>query len=165
MGRTIAPLLALPAILLAGGALASPSVAAGDPHAELLVAIVASGSHVREVSLGTLRRVFRGELVESADGDRFRPFNLPAGDAARVRFDRLVLGMDPPAVARYWIDRQIRGLGTSPRAIPSASLICRIVARIPGAIAYVHVSQLGTGVRALRLGGKAPGEPGYPLTD
>jgi hypothetical protein len=73
--------------------------------------------------------------------------------------------MSAPEVARYWIDRQIRGLGTSPRAISSPALLCRIVERIPGAIAYVPARCSTEGTRVLRIGGKTPGEDGYPLAE
>jgi hypothetical protein len=152
-------------LLAAGIAAASPGGASADARGGGLLIVVPARSRARDVSLGTLRRIFRGEIVETPDGERFRPFNLPPQDPTRVRFDRLVLAMSGAEVARYWIDRQIRGLGTSPRAISSPALLCRIVERIPGAIAYVPAPCSTQGTRVLRIGGKAPGEDGYPLAE
>jgi hypothetical protein len=142
-----------------------PTSGASEPQSDPTVVVVGARSEVHDLTLGTLRRIFRGEVVESPGGDRYHPFNLPASDRTRVRFDRAVLGMTPDQVARYWIDRQIRGLGTSPRAITSAAILCRIVERIPGAIAYVRASQASTGVRVIRISGKAPSDTGYPLAE
>lgn len=154
-----------PRALLLGLLLLAPLLARADvPQGrDPLVVIVAASSPLRDMPMGTLRRIFLGEIVQSPSGDRFRPFNLPTAGAQRGRFDRVVLGMEPGQVARYWVDRQIRAQGTSPRAITGATLLRRIVERIPGAIGYVPLSQVTPGVRALRLSGKRPGEAGYPL--
>jgi hypothetical protein len=66
-------------------------------------------------------------------------------------------------VARYWIERKIRGQGGPPRIIPSANLVARIVARVPGAIGYVVEGPLPDGVRALTIGGLPATHPRYPL--
>jgi hypothetical protein len=33
----------------------------------------------------------------------------------------------------------------------------------PGAIGYVYMNDVKSGVKVLRIGGLLPGEPGYPL--
>jgi hypothetical protein len=40
----------------------------------------------------------------------------------------------------------------------------RLVARLPGGITYARAVQVTGDVRAVRVNGKLPGEPGYPLT-
>jgi hypothetical protein len=73
-----------------------------------------------------------------------------------------VLGLAPDAVARFWIDQRIRGLGGAPRAIPAAMLI-RVVPQLAGSIGYIRLNELGPGIKAITIDGKKPGDPGYLL--
>lgn len=70
-------------------------------------------------------------------GKRIVPFNFPPKHEVRESFDRVVLEMDPDAVARYWIDRRIRGGNPPPKQVANARLIVRLVEKLDGAIAYV----------------------------
>lgn len=79
-------------------------------------------------------------------GKRVLPFNFPPKHEIRVAFDEAVLQMDPDEVARYWIDRRIRGGNAPPKQVPSAQVIVRLVQKLEGAIAYVPQS-LASGVR------------------
>jgi hypothetical protein len=47
--------------------------------------------------------------------------------------------------------------------VDSLSLILRVVARLPGAIGYARPSQLAGDVRRIRINGKLPNDPAYPL--
>jgi len=93
----------------------------------------------------------------------FVPFNYPAKSDVRERFDSLVLGMSPEDVGRHWIDQRIRGQQSPPNTIPSPALLCRVVARLPGAIAYMPASLVGTQCKAVPIDGVAPGQAGYVL--
>jgi hypothetical protein len=42
-------------------------------------------------------------------------------------------------------------------------LLQRVVAKLPGAISYVHAGTIMPGVRALTIDGRSAGQPGYPL--
>jgi hypothetical protein len=39
----------------------------------------------------------------------------------------------------------------------------RVVEKLPGAIGYIRSGQLESQVRAIRLNGKLPEDPGYPV--
>lgn len=124
--------------------------------------IVSTGSRIDEMPLSTLRRVFRGE-AQTVQGQRLIPFNYDHADPLRQAFDRRVLGLKPAEVGRYWIDRRIRGQGMAPRTVRSSSLLHAVVARLPGAIGYLWATEPLHAVKALRIDGKAPTDPGYPL--
>lgn len=152
-------LLAACCALALASALPRHVYAAGDP----LCVIVAAGSKQTELSLSMLRRVFRNQPTDDAGGNRFIPLNSPPGTRERIDFDKRVLGLAPEEVARYWIDQRIRG-SQAPRTANSLDLSVRVVARLPGAISYAPKSLLRADVKVLRIDGKLPGEPGYPLT-
>jgi hypothetical protein len=71
--------------------------------------------------------------------------------------------MDADAVGRFWIDRKIRGGSGPPRTVESLATLRRVVEKLPGAIGYIRPGQLSNEVRAIRVDGKLPEDPGYPL--
>jgi hypothetical protein len=118
--------------LVLGGADTQP---VAEP-ADNLAVIVHADNPVR-VTAGELESVFLRHELEWPDGDPVIPVNATPDSARRKQFDRVVLGMSPDEVARYWLDQRIRGAGTAPREIGDAFLTLRLVARIKGAIGYV----------------------------
>jgi hypothetical protein len=132
------------------------------PRIELAV-IVGTGSSVKGLGQGELRRLYLGEAVTEPGGRKLVPYNHPAQTVFRVGFDRVVLGMSPDEMSRYWIDRKIRGLSGPPRTVDSALLLLRVVERLPGAIGYVQAAHVRGDVRAVPVDGKLPGDAGYPV--
>jgi hypothetical protein len=162
MRRRIAPLIALVAALVVGLlALAPRPVRAGSDVS--LALIVSPSSKVTNISLADLRRVFQSERLTDPDGNRLIALNHPPKTVDRVGFDRTVMGMDADAVGRFWIDRKIRGGSGPPRTIESLATLRRVVEKLPGAIGYIRPGQLSNEVRAIRVDGKLPEDPGYPL--
>lgn len=127
-----------------------------------LAVIVAADSPVRELALHELRRLYLGDPVTTA-GQKLVPLSQASRSPSRVGFDRAVLGMSPEEVTRYWIDRKIRGQSGPPKSIDSPDLLQRVVARLPGGLGYVRSTDVRSEVKALRIDGKLPGEPGYPV--
>jgi len=129
----------------------------------LLAVVVAQGSSVRDLSLTELRRIFANEGDSNSSGERYVPFNHPPHTTDRMAFDKIVLGMSPDEVSQFWIERKIRGLSGPPRSVDSLSLLLRLIARLPGAISYARPARLTGDVRAIRINGKLPSDPAYPL--
>jgi hypothetical protein len=127
-----------------------------------MVVVVAKDSKVTGLSMMELKRCFSGDAVVVAD-QRLIPFNYPAGSTERIAFDRAALGMSPEEVGRFWVDRKIRGESSAPHALPSAAHVKKIVAKFPGAIAYLPIDELTGDVRAIALDGVRPGASGYPI--
>lgn len=100
-----------------------------------------------ELSADKLEAIFTLSERQWPGGDTIIAFNYPPGSALRESFDRVVLRMGPDDVARFWIDRRIRGLGDSPRKVPTAALLLRIVANLRGAIGYVPDGPLPADVK------------------
>lgn len=134
--------------------------AGGGGVGETLVLIVGRGLSLGGVSASIAQRIFRGEPTDLA-GARMVPFNYAPDHALRRAFDQAVLGMSPDEVGRYWVDRRIRGQGMPPRTVPSAAVARAVVARLPGAIAYVTSNELDSSVRALQIDGKSHDDPAY----
>jgi hypothetical protein len=129
---------------------------------EPLAVIVAKGSGLSELSSAQLTRMFMGDLVDSG-GRRLIPLNRAITTEEREEFDRVVLGKSPDEMARYWIDRKIRGQSGAPKAVEPVDVYERVIAKLDGAIGYVRVGQLRTDVKVIRIDGKSPTDRGYPI--
>src|SRR5689334_5505048 len=86
----------------------APGAASADGGAERLAVVSSKRGGVSELSLNQLKRLYLGDSVQGPSGDLIA-LNRDAKGAERIGFDANVLGMSPDAVARYWIDRRIRG--------------------------------------------------------
>jgi hypothetical protein len=136
--------------------------ASGEPS-YTLVPVVARGSSLSDITLGTLRRIFLGETIDGPDGTRFVGFNHPPKTRPRALFDNVVLGMGPDEAARYWVDQRIRGGARPPRTVPNIDLLRQVIAQLPGAISYLPSNELDQSVRALTISGQGADSSRYPL--
>ena len=130
---------------------------------EPLLIVASTAFPADDISLATLKVAFRGQMAE-AGGKRVIPINHTVGTELRVEFDRIVLGLEPSAVGRYWVDRRIRDEGLPPKSVPTAELAVRVVAAVPTAITYARRALLNPKVKALTIDGKDAGDPGYALS-
>jgi hypothetical protein len=138
------------------------SIAADAPK-RVLAIVVARDSSIVGMSFYDLKRAFMGEST-AVSGARLVPLNFTPNSRERIAFDTAVLKMSPEEVARYWIDRKIRGLPGSPRAVAPVDVLMKVVSRLPGAVSYVDVRDVSADVKVISIDGKLPSDPGYPLT-
>lgn len=110
--------------------------------------IVHKDTEVSSIERTELRPIFQTKKT-SLSGEKLMPLNLPDEDDARQQFDAAVLGLGPDRVARYWIDRQIRGGNPPPRSISNEDLVLRIVSAKRGAIGYVPMSAVTPQVKVV----------------
>jgi ABC-type phosphate transport system substrate-binding protein len=149
--------LAVPAF----GSLVAP--AAGAAAGVRLVMIVAPNSALQNLDFSELRRLFSGDPLADSSGRRIIPFNHPPLSPDRVIFDRAVLGMTPDQVAKYWVDRRIRGQPGPPRTATSLRMLVGVVSKLPGAIGYIRPEYVDDEVRVITISGTRPDSPNYPL--
>jgi ABC-type phosphate transport system substrate-binding protein len=114
--------------------------------AAAIVVIANKATTVRSMSRDDLRPLFQTKKTTWPDGSAARPFNLPESDHLRQGFDAAVLGLDPDRVARYWIDRKIRGGERPPQTAPSGPVMVKVVSKTPGAIGYVAAAAVDASV-------------------
>lgn len=150
------------ATLLLGMASAPGAHARPQPQGEPIVLVVSPELRLTDLSRAELRRAFGGDATY-AGTKRLVPFNYAPGDPLRVTFDSLVLGLSKDEVARYWVDRKIRGQSAPPRTVPSPAFMVAVAARLVGAIGYIPESALSAKVRPLTVEGIAYDDPRYPL--
>jgi hypothetical protein len=127
-----------------------------------LLIVTGRGTAITSIAKAELRRLFLGDRV-TAGGQQLTAFNLPAASAERQLFEQRVLEMSPVQVAKYWIDRRIRGQSGAPKTAPGPEVLLKIAANFPGAITYVPSVALGPAVKALAIDGRSSTSPGYLL--
>jgi hypothetical protein len=107
-----------------------------------------------KVSVSTLggadiETIFTTRKLYWPDGSRIIPFNLPPRSPLRVEFDEGALHLSADDVARFWIDRRVRGGQQPPRQVPDLELMLRVVAKVEGAIGYAPLSAVNSAVKRL----------------
>ncbi len=110
--------------------------------------IVHSEAPLAKMDQSELRPIFQTTRT-SWEGGKALPLNLPDDDSSRRGFDAAVLGLDPDRVARYWVDRKIRGGNPPPKNIPSAAMIVKLVSSKKEAIGYVPAGTSLSGVKVV----------------
>jgi len=139
-----------------------PSLAEAEGSTEPLAIVSAKDGGVSELSLYQLKRLFLGDAITGPAGELI-PLNRDTKGPERTGFDQTVLGMSQDVVARYWIDRRIRGQSGAPKAVEPASVVQKVVARLPRAVGYVRLREVGADVQIVKIDGRKPGDAGYPI--
>lgn len=123
---------------------------AGSTADPIAIAIIANKAvSATAISRDDLRPIFQTKKDSWPDGTPARPFNLPEANTVRQGFDAAVLGLDPDRVARYWIDRKIRGGERPPQNAPSAAVMVKVISKTPGAIGYVELTAVDATVKVV----------------
>ena len=148
---------------VAGSLGAWPTVARAQPGAPSLAIVVAKSSPIQQLTQFELKKLYLGSIITDAAGERIIPFNQTPNAPDRVLFEDRVLGMTPEEVARYWIERKIRGQGGAPKAVSPADLLQKVVSRLEHSVAYVRADQVLPDVRVIAIDGHLPGDGAYGL--
>jgi hypothetical protein len=128
-----------------------------------LAVVVAKNSPIQQLSQFELKKLYLGANINDSAGERIIAFNQAPNSPDRVSFEQRVLGMTPDEVARYWIDRKIRGEGGAPKSVGSAELLQRVVSKLEHSVAYVRADQVRPDVRVVAIDGNIPGDAAYRL--
>lgn len=140
--RKLAVALALALAALGGGA------SAADQGDEIVV-VVNKANPAKALAREELRPLFQTKRTQWPDGTKAEPVNLPDDHATRQAFDAAVLGLDPDRVARFWVDRKIRGGEPPPRKLASPAAALRAVAADRGGVGYVPTKDANDSVRVV----------------
>jgi ABC-type phosphate transport system substrate-binding protein len=124
------------------------SVAGPDAKDDIVV-VANKGFSAKSLSREDLRPVFQTTKAQWPDGSSAVPLNLADDSLVRHGFDAAVLGLDPDRVARFWVDRKIRGGERPPRKVSNASAVLRAVAGDKGAVGYVSASEVNDTVKVV----------------
>src|SRR3982075_2040141 len=129
-----------------------------------IAVVVNPDTPVTELSVTEVRKVFLGER-------QYWNANIPVvllirAPVARERnvVLKTIYQMSESQFKQYWIAKIFRAeSATAPKVVYSNDMANELATAIPGAIAFIDVREVRPGTKVIRVDGRLPGEPGYPL--
>lgn len=147
------------------GALALPVTSAqAQAKPRPLAIVVNTGDPVSNISFAELRRIFLGEQQYWPDHSKVTLLvRAPTAYERSMVLDR-IYRMDEDRFRQYWIGKMFRAeVAAGPKIVYSSEMALSLVSAIRGSITFVPFSAVTPEVKVLRIDGKLPSEPGYPL--
>ena len=129
-----------------------------------IAVVVHPDTPITNLSMAEVRKVFLGDR-------QYWSTNVPVvllirAPAARERdvVLKTIYQMSDAQFKQYWIAKIFRAESASaPKVVYSNDMANELVSAIPGAIAFIDSREVRPGAKIVRVDGKLPGEPGYPL--
>lgn len=147
-------LLAVPQALLAQRTAASVPVAI----------VVHPETDVDNLAFSELRRIFMGDRQFWNDNSRVTLLVRAPVAAERKLVLEKIYQMSEEEFRAYWIKKMFRAeVAAGPKLVYSSEMARELVTAIPGAIGFMPANAVGQGVKVVRINGRLPGDPGYPL--
>lgn len=128
----------LSALAIACLAVSASPIARAAQNGPIILVIAHRAVTVTALSHDELRLIFQTRRAVWPDGSTVRPFNLVPSERARQVFDRVVLGLTPELMPRYWIDRRIRGESHPPKTVPNDATLLKVIRNLVGSVGYVE---------------------------
>lgn len=129
-----------------------------------IAVVVHSDTPVSNLSLAEVRKIFLGDR-------QYWTANTPVvllirAPVARERdvVLKVIYQMSESQFKQYWIAKIFRAESASaPKVVYTNDMANELVTALPGAIAFVDSRNTRPGTKVVRVDGRLPGEPGYPL--
>ena len=151
---------------LVAGLLALPSLAsrAQAQGTRPLAIVVNKSVPENNLSFTELRRIFLGEQQFWPDRSKVTLLvRAPTAYERSMVLDR-IYRMDEDRFRQYWIGKMFRAeVAAGPKIVYSSEMALNLVSAIRGSITFIPLSAVTPEVKVLRIDGKLPSEPGYPL--
>jgi hypothetical protein len=133
-------------------------------HSIDVAVVVHPDTPINDLSLADVRKVFLGDR-------QYWTSNLPVVLLIRAPIARernvvlkIIYQMTEAQFKQYWIAKIFRAeLASAPKVVYSNDMANDLVTAVPGAIAFIDAREVRSGAKVLRVDGRLPGEPGYPL--
>ncbi len=142
-----------------------PDAQASGSAARQAVAIVVNPhTAVTDLSFAELRRIFLGQQQFWPDRSKITLLvRAPVAPERAVVLD-LIYRMDEDQFRQYWIGKMFRAeVAGGPKIVYSSDMAISLVDNVPGSITFVLASAVTPNSKVLRIDGKLPSDPGYPL--
>jgi ABC-type phosphate transport system substrate-binding protein len=151
-------------LVLASFSLPAPQHLFAQAHDVDVAVVVQPDTPVSNLSLAEVRKIFLGDR-------QYWTANTPVvllirAPVARERdvVLKIIYQMSESQFKQYWIAKIFRAESVSaPKVVYSNDMASELVTALPGAIAFVDSRDVRPGTKVVRVDGRLPGEPGYPL--
>ncbi|MBK5915114.1 hypothetical protein [Rhodocyclus purpureus] len=129
-------------MLLAGMLLLAASASLAE-----VVVVANARSGIDRLTRDEVVNIFLGRYRQLSSGLPAIPVDLPASDAGKASFYRLLVGKDLSDLNAYWARLVFSGRTAPPRQSNGEDDLLRFVAENPGAVGYLERSRVDSRVR------------------
>ena len=154
--------IALP--LLIAVTLMMPAHAQEAESSTAIAIVVHKSTNVDNLSLRELRNIFLANQQFWPDRSRIILLvRAPKSDERDFVLDK-IYEMTEPQFRQYWISKMFRAeVPRGPKIVFSNDMASELVMAIPGSISFIKADEVTDQLRVVRVEGKLPSDPGYPL--
>jgi ABC-type phosphate transport system substrate-binding protein len=142
---------------------AAPAMTADAPSGTVVI-IVNQANPIENVSTRELKQLFQGARARWPDGEKIQTLAPSASEPGHKEAVRVIFGMTEADFQKFALHA---AFVNNPEAIPRDSgpsaAVVNLVSLIPGGIGFVHGGLTMPRVKVLKIDGKSPGDPDYPL--
>ncbi len=126
--------------------------------------VVHKGTGIEDLSLGELRSIFLADQQFWSDRTRITLLvRAPQSDERDFVLNR-IYQMTEPQFRKYWIAKMFRSeVPRGPKIVFSTDMTVELVVAIPGSISFIRADEASDAIQVVRIDGKLPSDPGYPL--
>jgi len=160
-GGGLATALLVSAFLMIPGTCA---LAQASATSSSIAIVVHKDTDVENLSLAELRNIFLANQQFWANRKRIVLLVRAPKSAERDFVLNTIYQMDEAQFRQYWIAKMFRAeVPRGPKIVFSTDMMLELVIAIPGSISFVSADEVTDDVRVIRVDGKLPSDPGYPL--
>jgi ABC-type phosphate transport system substrate-binding protein len=151
-------------LVLASLSLFGPQRLFAQTHDVDIAVVVQPDTPVSNLSLAEVRKIFLGDRQYwTANTPVVLLIRAPVARERNVVL-KVIYQMSESQFKQYWIAKIFRAESVSaPKVVYSNDMASDLVTALPGAIAFVDSRDVRPGTKVVRVDGRLPGEPGYPL--
>jgi hypothetical protein len=155
------------AVLLLLVVVPARSAAAQDavsPEREGVAIVVHPDVPITELSLDQLRRVFMADQQFWPDGSRITLLVRAPAAYERDVVLNVIYRMTEDEFRKYWVGKMFRAeVPAGPKIVYSSEMAHGLVTAVRGAIGFIPAGDVLEEAKVIRIDGRLPGEPAYPL--
>ena len=131
---------------------------------EGLAIVVNRSNPIENISLPELRAMFYGEKKWWSHKHRVTLAAMKRSTPEWKTVQRVIYKANQRELEHYYLYQSFKGEGVNlPVAMPAPADVKKFVAKTPGALGYVRVSDVDDTVKVVRINGLLPNDDGYPL--
>lgn len=126
--------------------------------------VVHKATDIENLSLTELRNIFLANQQFWSNRKRIVLLVRAPKSDERDFILNTIYQMDEAQFRQYWIAKMFRAeVPRGPKIVFSTDMMLELVIAIPGSISFVAADEVTDDVKVVRIDGKLPSEPGYPL--
>jgi ABC-type phosphate transport system substrate-binding protein len=129
-----------------------------------LAIVVNPACPLTDISIPELAKIFKAQRIENPDGVKYVLVSRESGSPERAAALTSIYQMTDQQYEKYFLAETFAGtIQSAPKVMVTGASICQLVASEPGAIGYLRANEVDRTVKVLKVEGKAPGDPDYPI--